>query len=122
MEPIEIKSGISDIIASGTVISFKNNPIEIVFGPASQRLRLILKFTDKVDNNEVLIETSSPDTSTLEINLINFKNPLGSGNAEPLKVGYLEGRQLYINYRVYPLNEWDKTVHYTIYKGEVVST
>ena len=44
MESVEIKSGDADVIASGTVISFNGNPIEIEFGKPDDRLKLINVF------------------------------------------------------------------------------
>lgn len=121
MEPTEIKSGQADVIASGTVISFKKNPIEILFGFVNERLKLIIEFEEDKENKETRIKPSIPSKDTLILKLINYNNSLGSGNTEPLKIGNTEGRYIFLNYRVHPLNEWDKTVHYTIYLGEEVS-
>ena len=123
MQPPEIKSGPTEIIASGTVISFKNNSIEIIFGSASERLKLIIEFEDDKENKEPLIKASISSNKALILKLINYNNPLGMGNSEPINIGNFEGRELHLNYRVHALtNDLNKTVHYTIYLGEEVST
>ena len=123
MIPPEIKSGPTDIIASGTVISFKKNPIEIIFGSVNTPLKLIIEFETDDENEESQDVLSNPSKDTLILKLINHNNPLGSGNTEPVYFGTIEGRGLYLNYRVYTLlAELDKTVHYAIYLGEEVVT
>ena len=122
VEPPEIKSGPTNIITSGTVISFNKNPIEIIFGPANGRLKLIIEFEEDKEIKGTSVKPSITSKDTLNLKLINYNNSLGTGNKKPLVFGNIEGRELYLNYRVFPLNEWDKTVHYTIYLGEDVST
>lgn len=123
MESVGIKSGNADIIASGTVISFEGNPIEIEFGKPENRLKLINIFQDEKGKDDLSVEAINIDDNTLKITFFNFKNPLGSGNTKPLPFGTYEGRQMYINYRISDLNpdkNTDKTLYYTIYLGEEV--
>jgi len=123
MESLDIKSGNADIIASGTVMSFEGNPIEIEFGEPKNRLKLINVFQDEKGKGDLRVEAINIDDNTLKITFFNFKNPHGSGNTKPLSFGTYEGRRLYINYRIFDLNpneNIDKTLHYTIYLGEEV--
>lgn len=120
MESVEIRSGPADAIASGTVIAFAGNPVEIVFGPPEERLRLILAFHDQQGEAEPRVEANIADQTTLALTLFNFNNPLGAGTAQPMPAGSLNGRRLYIHLRVYELRDSDKTVHYSIYLGEEV--
>lgn len=123
MESLNIKSGNADIIASGIVMSFEGNPIEIEFGKPGNRLKLINVFQDEKGKADLRVEAMKIDNSILKITFFNFNNPLGSGNTKPLSFGTYEGRRIYINYRIFDLNpneNIDKSLHYTIYLGEEV--
>jgi hypothetical protein len=115
MKLISIKSGLSDIVFSGTVISFKGNPIEFIF---DNGLRMIIKFEDEKDKSELRVEKKKTDPAILELTFFNFKDPFGSGNTEPLHLGYSNERKLYLSYRIYALKDSDKTIQYTFYEGE----
>lgn len=118
---VEIKSGSAEIIASGSVIAFNGNPIEISYGPSIERLTLIFAFKDD-GQLETRIDATKPNPNALQFNLYNFRNPLGSGTSRPVPIGTLAGQKLYLHYRVYDIGNSDKTIHYTIYlSGEVAS-
>ena len=117
MDSIEIKSGPATVIASGIVISFAGNPVEITYGPAEHRLKLIFEFKDKTEHTKPEVEGKVIDSKTLRITLFNFNSPLGTGSREALDVGEFDEKTLYLHYRVYSLEKGDKTIHYTIYKG-----
>lgn len=116
MEPVEVKSGSADIIASGTAIAFNGHPIEITFGPKSNRLTLILILNDNKNDKESKFESNIVDDATLKLVFTNVNNPLGIGNISPVNIGELDGRELYLNTRIYSIEGIkDKTVHYNIY-------
>ena len=120
MEDIRITSGPAEVIAAGTVIEFNGNPVEISFGPPEERLYLVLDFIDIEDETESAVKAHLSEPDTLEITLLNFRSPLGSGTSKPIPAGILSGRNLYIHLRVYELVNSDKTIHYCIYLGEEV--
>jgi hypothetical protein len=111
-----IKSGSTEIIASGLVTSFNGNPIEINYGPRIERLTLIFAFQDD-ERQETRIDATKPNPNTLKLTLYNFRSPLGSGTPKPVPIGSLGGQKLLIHYRVYDIGNSDKTVHYTIYRS-----
>jgi len=115
---VEIRSGPATIVASGTVIGFNGNPIEITYGPRTERLTLILVFIDD-ESSKARVNPSTPNPNTLRLELHNFRSPIGSGTTKPIPIGTLLGKPLSIHYRVYDIGEGDKTVHYTIYQEEV---
>lgn len=117
----KIESGPAEIITSGTVIGFSRNPITITFGSSNETLKIIFEFKDEEGKEDIRVESSIVDPQTLKFILINFKNPLGTGSPAPMPFGSLDGRQIYLHYRVYPLGAGDKMLHYSIYKGEEVS-
>jgi hypothetical protein len=117
MQPIKIKSGTKEVIASGTVISFEGNPI----GFEIENIKFIFEFVDEEGKAGTDVNFTSPEERTLKITLKNFKNPLGTGNQKPMAVGTFHGLRLFLSYRVYQLEGSDKTLDYTFYtEGEVV--
>lgn len=120
-QQVEIKSGTAEIIASGSVIAFNGNPIEISYGPSIERLTLVFAFQDD-GQQDTRIDATKPNPNTLHFNLYNFRNPLGSGTSKPVPIGTLAGRKLYLHYRIYDIGNSDKTIHYTIFlSGEIAS-
>jgi hypothetical protein len=121
MAPIEIKSGPLDVISSGTIITLKDNPTEIIFGPANARIKLILIFKDDQDGDQ-RIEGKNPDPMSLEFTFINFSNALGSFPIEPLAIGLIGGRPIYLNILIHNHKGQKaesfarKVIHYTLYQ------
>ena len=116
-----IISGPCNVIVTGTVIAFEKNPIEIEFGSNTGQLKLVLEFVDDLESTkENYAQVSRMLANELRIKFLNFHNVLGSGTVRPIKIGSLDGRQLYIQYRIYELRGGDKTVHYSIYLGQEV--
>lgn len=114
MENIVIESGPVVVIASGTVITFKNNPIELTLG-GHGRFKMIMIFNDEESEEDSRVEPRVIGPSTIEVTFFNCKDPLGSGNSKPVHLGTIGGRTIYMNYRIYSYFDSDKTVHYTFY-------
>ncbi len=83
MNGIEIKSGPVRVVASGTVISFEGNPIEIIFGPPRDRLSIIFSFKndhkEAASENIPRMESLSITEKRVELILFNFNSIIGSG-------------------------------------------
>lgn len=121
MTEIEIQSGPFDVLASGTVIAFDKNPLRFTFGPAEERLTLILVFRDTEDENGQKLQAEVPEPNTLQLTLTNIGSQLGAGTINPLLAGSIAGRELFMHLRVYELQDSDKTLHYTFYLGKEVA-
>ena len=118
MKDVRITSGSSEVLATGTVIQFKGNPITIEL----EGLKFIIHFIDeKGTDKRMRAESNVPDSLTLDITFFNFDNPLGTGSESPLRVATLSNRQLYFHYRIYHLEEGDKTFQFTFFVEEEVS-
>ena len=117
MQPTKITVGIKEVIASGTVIGFEGKPICVEVG----NLKFIFEFVDDDGKAEEKSLFTTPSATELKITLMNIRNPLGTGNPKPLSVGKLNGRDMYLNFRVYDLVGSDKTLHYTLYLEQEVS-
>jgi len=113
-----IRSGPTEIVSSGTVIAYFNQPIVINVKLEDFTLELIFKFEDNKsnNNNQPVLTPTIVEHNKLELTLHNFSSSVGAGNKETLGIGSSLGRQLSLSYRVYDLGGSDKTLHYTLYR------
>lgn len=113
---VVITSGPAKVVASGSVINFKGNPLRI----SVQELDfdLVFEFMDEETSDESRIRIT-PDRGDARLTLINFKSTLGSGLKEPIHLGTSENRDVYLQLRVYAAGSApDKLLHYTVYLAE----
>jgi hypothetical protein len=116
IRPIAIKIGGKEVLATGTIIADQKKLIEFSLA----NLRFVMRF-EHSDGSQRLEIGESTETS-IELKLINFDNPLGSGTTVPVLIGNLSGRELYLAFMVYALDEKSiKTVHFTFSLGDTVS-
>ncbi len=82
-------------------------------------LSLVFSFSTDSSVKETKISTSV-DNKTLNLNLINFKNPLGEGLLAPAEVGTLNRRKLYLSFFVWTPNHDAglRIINYVLYIGE----
>jgi hypothetical protein len=115
----KVSSGPTTVMDSGTVISFGGNPILLDYPGLG--IKIIFDFQAGEDDSGTSVESSVPETGTLKLTLHNFDDRFGAGTIKPMRIGKYEGRRLYIQLRVYTLQgSPDKTLQYTLYKGEEV--
>jgi len=115
---VKIQTGSYEVLYSGTVIGLLNEPITFEFPSDKASLKIVINFTHDDTQNEPHLKLNLLGATALEILFINFANSLGSGNTNPLEIGYLENRKLFFNYRVYAIKDISNTLHYTFYLGE----
>ena len=138
MSGFKASSGPVDIVASGTIIAFQGNPIEVMFEPLRAPLsgnqglqdtfpplpqpcfKLTIRFVDEPavaagPQPAPRLEAKAAGPLTLEVTLFNCTNPLGIGS-DPIVLGHADGRKLYLQWRVYTLTAADKTLYFTIYQ------
>ncbi len=109
---------LQQVISSGTIIQFNNQPIELKLGLVDFPLSVILKFVN-TNTEEMNLVPDIIDGQTLSLEFHNYNNPLGTGSSKPLKIADYQGKHIYLNYRVYSLNDTaDKTIHYSFYLSE----
>lgn len=115
------KSGNATVLTSGTVMSFRNQPITVQFGPIESQITLIFNFIDQKESNEISVKATSRESNSLELTLVNFKNPLGTGTTTPIEIGSYAGKKMFLHYRVYSFGDGDKTLHFAVFNiGEEV--
>lgn len=107
-----------EIISSGMVISFDNEPITLKLSEDETSVAT-LKFVFK-DSEEEKKATLSGEVvnNELVLSLTNFNNPMGSGTTKPMNFATYKGLAMYLHFRVTALSDSDRTLYYTIYKEE----
>jgi len=116
----KIISGPAEIMDYGSVISFAGNPIQLNYKELN--ITIVFDFKSDEQNRETYVDSSVAEPATLRLTLYNFDDSFGAGTNKPMKIGKYEGRRLYLQLRVYSLKgSPDKTLQYTIYKGEEVA-
>jgi hypothetical protein len=115
-----VMSGPAEVIDSGTVISFSGNPISLHYPDLG--IKIVFEFKVGEEGRGTYVDNSIPEPGTLQLTLYNFDDRFGAGTIKPMRIGKYEGRRLYVQLRVYTLQgSPDKTLQYTVYKGEEVS-
>lgn len=109
-------SGPTDVVASGTVTSFRGEPISITVEGDEEQITLVFAFVDDPDEEAPRVDSEVVDDQTLRLDLVNFANPLGSGSPEPVEVGTLDGDPLLVHFRVRGPEGADPTLTYSVYR------
>lgn len=118
ISPIEIKirSVGKDVIASGSVHTFDNKSLEFEISG------LILEFEFLNDNEGQRIERDVKGEKTLKLNVFNFDSSLGTGTSNPIYIGFINNRRLYLSFIVHSLSkESSRLMTYTFFLGETVN-
>lgn len=105
------------IVGSGTVFSFRQEPIKIKIATGESELDLEFKFEKGSNDSDKPTARAEVEGTTLKIRLFNYDNLLGSGTKQPLRLGFIGKEDIYINFRVYGGGDTDsdKLLHFTIY-------
>jgi hypothetical protein len=101
---IKIKIGELDVYEKGSLVNTTGENLEIALGSDHQFIALF-EFTKDLEKTETRIEPFQIERIGIGIKFINFNNTLGTGNINPLNLGWLEGRRIFLNYRVFPIND-----------------
>lgn len=115
MEQLRIRSGPAEVLASGTVIAFGHNPIEVTWGEGDSRSGLMLTFADADGPDQAVVGDVEVVGNILNITFVNCNSALGMGSMKPIEIGTYLGKTLYFQYRIHALTEADKLLHYTFY-------
>ena len=117
---MQIRSKSHNVLETGSVISYKDNPIEMIFTENGKEF--IFRFYFKRDRKDTSerAEFNTINQYELEIVLFNCNRAFGIGTLEPLEMGYLYNRKLYLSYRVFSLSDSpEKLFTYTWYLGDI---
>jgi hypothetical protein len=117
MEAVEIRSGPAKVIASGSVMTFAGNPVEISFGPHTAPMKLILKLREEDEDGSQEIVAQALDQTTLQMTVPVFS--ARSGSARPMRIGWMSDQHLYVHLRVEPAGA-ERVIHYCMYLSKEV--
>lgn len=112
-----ITSGPVEVVSTGSVLAYLNNPLEITLELEGFNLILLFKFLNDTNDLTPRQTFSIIENTKLELLLINFNSSLGTGNMVPILIGTSLSKNLWLSFRVYDLEKADKLVHYTIYRS-----
>lgn len=116
---LKIKSGDKDLIASGSMMTFDGDDIQIEIGNKEGPLLLILRFAKDEENKEVRKASEVKDQKTLQITFYNYKDTRFT--TIPWNIGTLYKRKLYIVYHIEPMhNNEMRNITYSFFLGEEV--
>ena len=115
---LNISTGGYNVISSGLVTAFNNEPICITIpNEKSADFKLVFQFHKDDSSEEQKLEADTSGSKKVILKLTNFNNPLGTGTIHP--IGFAtdsDKKQLFINFYVYVVGKSSPTLHYTIYK------
>lgn len=118
---LKVEVGEYEVLGHGTIVSVPNMPIRFQMDD----LTFEFHFLDDDKNPEMKLNAEvSDDRKTMVFMFLNFNNPLGTGNVHPIKLASLNGKELYLLYRIYALTEVGKepagrTIHYTWFSKKI---
>lgn len=115
-----IFTGGARVIASGTVIAFNEwGEVSFRLGPLKERLSIVFRFEDGPSGGpEPRIEVLGEGEKGIKLVLRNFGDATGEGTVSPLKLGTLEGLQLYVHFRIFRVGKTPRVIHYTFYQRD----
>ena len=118
-DPPDVFAGGGQVIASGTLIPFSDSDlVQISIGPVEERLAIQFRFEEGPFGPEPGIEVLRDGAKKITLVLHNFGGPTGAGTTNPLKLGTLEGQQLYVHFRVFRVGTTPRIFHYTFYQRD----
>lgn len=111
----KITSGNVKIVLTGSVISFKSNPVTFHFGDKNALKVTVIFKTD--DASKFHVESELKSTNELILNIFNAKNVFGAGSINPVNIGENDNGTLYLNLRIHGIDSSEqKVLHYTFYE------
>mgnify|MGYP001369193571 CR=1 FL=1 len=117
---MKIKVGNYDILDSGTIVGNLNEPIDFIIDEnVDFTVRLVFENDSAQTNHSRRAEKFG--RNGVQLIFTNYNNSLGTGNVTPVLIGKYNKRELYLNFRIYPLESAGKHIHYTWLLGKEVT-
>jgi len=111
---LKIETSSTTVLSSGIVVMYNQEPLIFKL----ENLTFLFKLENDITDLSSRIFWEATGKNELTCKLINFNNPLGSGTPNPLNVGTLKGKHIFVNFRLYGVQNSDPTFHYTFYLGK----
>lgn len=116
---MKIKVGKLDVLDSGSVVGNINESIDFELnGDLIKVVRFVFEDDESNKKQKVLAKLSENEKQVVEIVFTNYNNILGIGNTKPLPLNTYSGRKLFLNYRIFHLENAGKHIHYTLLLGK----
>jgi hypothetical protein len=116
------KQGTADLIASGTIVSLDNQPLEIgipISNTENLTLRLILKKDEVNKLSRWGMQTFLENPKLLELTIFNLESPLGGGPAEPLSLWRSPDSAIVLALRIFTQPNTAPIIHFSFYKKKL---
>lgn len=107
---INIQMGDYELEGCGSIITTSESGVHFRI----QDLEYVLSFVNE-ETTPAQLRIKSNDGKKLELELVNFNNPLGMGNTNPFPMGRIGDKLLFIMIRVDSFENGSKTLHYSWY-------
>lgn len=110
---MRITTGEYEVLDAGTVNSFNNEPITFHLAPT---FKVTFSFETRRGVAGHRVDISLIDSGTAEFKLINLTDESEANSSEPLYMGMLEGKLLYLSFRAHKFKySISRTITYTWY-------
>lgn len=110
---VNIKVGDLTLINSGSIITPQGAPIHFYI----KDLEYVFTFVDN-EEEKAQLKYISNNGKKLEIEMSNFNDIIGIGNINPLPMGKVDNKEIFLMFRVSTLKEGGKTMQYSWYLKE----
>lgn len=112
---MKIEIGEYEVYSSGTLITNINEDVVRFF---IEDLQFEFSFSNDESTQEQNVKAEAIENRKgIRLIFTNFNNSLGTGNITPIKLGQLNNKNLYMNYRIFAMignkGTSGKTIHYT---------
>jgi hypothetical protein len=115
--------GGAQVVASGSVVSAGDEPIEVhPFAPDKPPYKIEFVFADGASNEVGGIRGDQAGPNHFRLTLVNFDNVFGQASVEPLYVANLDGRRVLLRIAGQVIGEKPRhfrVIHYTFFLGGV---
>ena len=109
-----IKCGELEVIATGSVIAFRDSPMEMRFTIGGAECVFGISFREDMRNREQRVDFESIQSSRINIIITNALSAFGTGTSSPVELGEINGRKISLSFRVYCVSSsGEKLLHYT---------
>ncbi|OUL58799.1 DUF6864 domain-containing function [Pseudoalteromonas ulvae] len=122
---LNIKSQSSDVLATGSFITFGNEESSLCLEYQNEHITIHLKFVDEEGKNSDSDRRKEFDVlgdQEARFTFYNYKTGLGAFVLQPMDLGSIGNRKLYFQYKIDDLhNSPSKLVFYTFHLGSEVN-
>jgi len=122
MNNLKIKIEDYDLVHSGVVIQIGQHPITVTLPDEIEGdYTIIFSFKGDETKEGMLTQLHTIDKFTLSIEFINSDKAANVGNIDLIPIGTLRNKELFLQYRVFSMNEASKTLTFNFFTGKEVT-